>query len=226
MIFSIAKCVGDILSVGIFFQLLVCAVSLAVYMYGVETTDQLISAVVPISTSIATIATTYIYCFLSEKVTHYLSIVGDYFYNCAWYRLTIKQQRLFISPIQRAQLKFRITGLGIVDCSLGVFSSVIFFRNSKPCSFKWSWPLNDYKYSVSIFCAPFSLNWFTDYACSWIVLSSNAWFQVKIVCNVTKLAPNTFTDHMQYINSLHSRITSIALMHLWRIYLSTSTTVL
>lgn len=105
-----------------------CAVSLAVYLYGIETNEKLINIIVPIFTSIATISTTYIYCFLSENVTHNLTLIGDYFYNyTTWYRLAVKQQKLLILPIQCAQKEFRLEGLGIVECSLRVFSSVRHF---------------------------------------------------------------------------------------------------
>lgn len=50
--------------------------------------------------------------------------IGDIFYNSAWYRLPIKEQRLLALPIQRSQREFRLSGLGFLDCSLAVYSSV------------------------------------------------------------------------------------------------------
>lgn len=115
------------MSAGLFFQLLVCAVSLAVYMIGIESNSNFsVSFLVSIVGLTDTILSTYAYCFLSEYVTYELSSIGDHFYNGAWYRLPVKQQQLFILPIQRAQLEFRINGLGIVECSLRVFASVKF----------------------------------------------------------------------------------------------------
>lgn len=122
---SIAHYVADIMSVGFFFQLLVHAISLAVYMLGIETNNSHnASFFISMIGVIVTTTTTYIYCFLSEFVTHELAVIGDYFYDCAWYYLPARQQKLFIMPIQRTHLEFRMTGLGIVQCSLGVFSSV------------------------------------------------------------------------------------------------------
>lgn len=93
--FSIAKSVGDIMSVGLFFQLLVCAVSLAVYMVGMESNGLSVGFFVSAIGLTDVILSTYALCFLSEYVTHNLSIVGDYFYNCAWYCFSIKHQRLW-----------------------------------------------------------------------------------------------------------------------------------
>lgn len=50
--------------------------------------------------------------------------IGDVFYNCEWHRLPIKQQKLFLYPIQRSQKAIRLRGFGIIDCSLSFFSSV------------------------------------------------------------------------------------------------------
>lgn len=80
-----------------------------------------------------TILSIYILCFLSENVTNTLEAIGDIFYNSAWYRLPPKQQELFIVPIQRAQINFRLSGIGIVECSLKVFLLVRRFRFCSSC---------------------------------------------------------------------------------------------
>lgn len=122
---SVSNSVGEVMSVGLFFQLLVSAVSLAIYMFGIESNGNLsVSFFISIIGLTSVITTTYIFCFLSEYVTYKLSDIGDHFYNCAWYNLPVKQQKMFILPIQRAQVEFRINGLGLVECSLNVFSSV------------------------------------------------------------------------------------------------------
>lgn len=117
------------MSTGLFFQLLVCAVCIAVYMFGIESNVNPMIIVVSILGLAISLLSTYAYCFLSEFVTYKLSDIGDHFYNCAWYRLPIKHQKLLVLPIQRAQVEFRITGLGLVECSLRVFSSVILKSN-------------------------------------------------------------------------------------------------
>lgn len=122
---SHANSVADIMSAGLFCQLLVCATSLAVYMVGIESNvNAKISIVISILGSSCTLASTYIFCHLSEYVTRDLCAIGEFFYNFGWYQLPLKKQVLFILPIQQAQIEFRMTGLGIVECSLRVFTSV------------------------------------------------------------------------------------------------------
>lgn len=122
---SLANGVGEIMSVGLFFQLLVCAASIAVYMVGMEKS-------VPFSMGfflglcgfVTVITTTYVYCFLSENVSSDLEAIGDGFYDYEWYQLSARQQQLFGLTIQRAQKAFRMNGLGLVECSLRVYASV------------------------------------------------------------------------------------------------------
>lgn len=120
------------MSVGIFFQLLVCASLLAIYMVGIEADGNLgVNVLISLVGVAANVIISFLFCFLSENLTHKLSTIGDHFYNYAWYRLPIKQQQLFIFPIQRTQKEFRINGLGIVECSLKVFVSVNYYHSPK-----------------------------------------------------------------------------------------------
>lgn len=123
-----ASAIREILSIGLFFQLLVCAVSLAVFMIGLESNPHLnlIAFIMLIGVSV-TLTSTGIPCYLSENVTNALEAIGDIFFDCAWYHLPPKQQKLFLLPLQRSQKTFRFTGLGLVECSLGVFLGVGYF---------------------------------------------------------------------------------------------------
>lgn len=113
------------MSAGLFFQLLACAVTLAIYMLSAETSQvssmDFCNAV--LGTTL-TLSSTYLYCYFSENVTYNLASIGQSFYQSDWYRLPPEQQKLAILSIQRAQREFRMTGLGLVDCSLRIFSSV------------------------------------------------------------------------------------------------------
>lgn len=60
---------------------------------------------------------------MSEMVTGALEDIGDLFYDVAWYRLPPKQQIRVGLSIQRAQKNFRMTGLGLVECSLRVYAT-------------------------------------------------------------------------------------------------------
>lgn len=116
---------NEIMSAGLFLQLLGCALAMSVHMLEIYSNRNYdVSFFISIVGIATIIIATYIYCYLSEFFTHELCMIGDHFYNCDWYRLPIKQQQMFIMPIQRAQVEFRMTGLGIIECSLRVFSSV------------------------------------------------------------------------------------------------------
>lgn len=68
--------------------------------------------------------TFYLFSLLSENVTLDLGAAGTSFYNCAWYLLPVKHQQLLVVTIQRGQIEFRMSGLGLVECSLRVFTAV------------------------------------------------------------------------------------------------------
>lgn len=122
---SLATSVGQLISVGIFFQLLMCAVLLAVYMTGLEKCDGFgTNFLLALRGLIVSIASAFNSCFLSERVTTTLDGVGGVFYGCGWYRLPVRRQKLLVVAIQRTQREFRMTGLGLVECSLRAFASV------------------------------------------------------------------------------------------------------
>lgn len=124
-LFRLANAINEILSVVLFFQLLVCAVSLAIFMVGLEKSYIFsMNFILALSGLAAIIASAYICCFLSDRMIRALSEIGDIFYAVAWYELPVVQQNPFILSIQRAQKEFRMTGLGFVECSLRVFSTV------------------------------------------------------------------------------------------------------
>lgn len=109
---------------GIFFvQLLWCAVEMAFLLSTLESESTLV-VWVSILAIPSVMLPTFFYCKLSENLTTDLAVIGDAFYDCAWFNLLAKQQEFFLMPIQRAQIEFRCTGLGIVDCSLRIFLSV------------------------------------------------------------------------------------------------------
>lgn len=93
----------------------------------------------------------FILCHFSEKFTDRSYDVGDVIYSdLLWYKLSIRQQKLLILPIQRAQKLFRLRGYGIFDCSLELFLKVnpnsfqchlILFRFC--CKFLFIWTFLD-----------------------------------------------------------------------------------
>lgn len=96
------------------------------HMVGIETNRALgihfFASMAGLSTFMAS---TDVYCLFSEQITENLSDIGSTFYAYPWYRLPSKQQKRFMFLIRHAQNVFRITGLGIIECSLNVFLSVL-----------------------------------------------------------------------------------------------------
>lgn len=74
----------------------------------------------------------YVYCRFSENITSKSLEIGDIVYNSLWYKMPLKEQKLIILMIQRSQKEFRLSGLGLVDCSLATFLAVrinfLYFR--------------------------------------------------------------------------------------------------
>lgn len=66
----------------------------------------------------------FIYCYFSENITKNSFEIGDIAYNSLWYEMTVKQQKAIILIIGQSQREFRLTALGMVDCSLITFLAV------------------------------------------------------------------------------------------------------
>lgn len=104
----------------------VCTVSIAFNLFVFESNDKFNMEMVTASVDLSfMLGLTFVYFYFSERITADLSEVGEIFYNSPWYQLPVKQQKLMTLPIQRAQRVFRLQCLGLCDCSLAVFASVI-----------------------------------------------------------------------------------------------------
>lgn len=109
----------------LFAMILTCSVALALDLFAIE-----LAGVISVETTNAVLNINllliliFTYCYRSECVTTDLLEIGDNFYNSEWYRLPVKQQQLLALPIERAHSEFRFKGLGLLNCSLAVFSSV------------------------------------------------------------------------------------------------------
>lgn len=113
------------MSPTLFYQLLMCAINLALLMFGINRQQTIdLNTSVLLLAVLCVLIPTFFYCQQSEKITTNLSSVTDCFYNYIWYVLPVKQQQYFRLPIQRAQKEFRLTGHDIIDCSLERFTSV------------------------------------------------------------------------------------------------------
>lgn len=110
----------------ILFQIiLTCTIVIALSLFVLELNDFLsIETLIALINLICVLMPMVIYCYLSEWVTSDLMEIGEIFYNSNWHRLPNKEQRLVALSIGQAQRVFRLRGLGLIDCSLAVFSSV------------------------------------------------------------------------------------------------------
>lgn len=109
----------------LFYQLLVCAVIIAFNLFALDSTNgSILHSIVSFGEMLTTIIPTYIYCSLAENFTANLSEIGEIFYASTWYHFPVKYQKLMQIPIMRSQREIRLSGLGIIDCSLNVFLTV------------------------------------------------------------------------------------------------------
>lgn len=112
-----------------------CIIAIAFNLFVVESSDGLsfetVSALVDIS---MIVGLSFAYFYFSERITTDLLEICDIFYNALWYRLPARQQKLFMLAIQRGQREVRLTGLGLFDCSMPIFSRVCMHRFFISCS--------------------------------------------------------------------------------------------
>lgn len=125
LLHSLATNTRRIFSEALFCQLLMCAATMAINLFALESSGLLsLRAISPIYQLLVILTTTFIYCYLSEALTTDLLEIGDLFYGIAWYRLPISAQSLLIPAIHHSQQEFRLKGAGLIDCSLFVFGKV------------------------------------------------------------------------------------------------------
>lgn len=120
----------------LFFLLLSYAIIIAIFLLDFEAVDEFTFVVYGMLTAFSNfVMQLVIYSRLSENVTRDLFASGDLFYDSPWYQLAPNLQKLYALPILRSQREFRLTGLGIIECSLRVFASVraniFYFINRK-----------------------------------------------------------------------------------------------
>lgn len=111
----------------LFYMLLACSVVVAFNLAGLDATSAFtVELMMTLYNLSCVLAMTFVYCYLSEDITSILDNIGHTFYESIWYEWPVEQQKFVIAPIQRAQKSFRLKSLGLIDCSLNVFSSVCF----------------------------------------------------------------------------------------------------
>lgn len=74
----------------------------------------------------------YNFCQLSENVTHLSEKIMDCLYNLDWVSMPVPRRKALLFMMARSQDEFRFTCLGVVNCSLTIFSEV----NFRMCCFQ------------------------------------------------------------------------------------------
>lgn len=115
----------DLMSVVIFIILLSCVLLLVLTLLSL---DQLtvvdFNLLYSLHSLLHYLLICYVYCHFSEIITAKSFEICYVVYSSLWYEMSVEQQKAIILIIQRSQKEFRLTGLGLVDCSLTTFTSV------------------------------------------------------------------------------------------------------
>lgn len=137
---SLCKNISKIMSEVLFYQLFMCAATSAFNIFALEANEIVgVQAATNLYLLSTVLAATFIYCYLSERLTTNLLDIGENFYKSNWYLLPTELKFLLIYPIQSTQREFRLKCIGLFDCSLSVFGVVSsffpFFLNYFVCGF-------------------------------------------------------------------------------------------
>lgn len=118
--------VGNLMGAAFFFETLTFIGILALVLLSIDQTDGIDSdAWLILNNSPVYCSISFVFCFLSEKITTKSLECAIIAYNATWYEMSIIDQKAIILIIMRSQKEYRITGLGLVNCSLEVFLKVI-----------------------------------------------------------------------------------------------------
>lgn len=114
------------MSVIIFNVLLSCVLFFVLILLALDrfsTTD--LNLLINMNCLVAYLVICYVNCHFSESITTKSFEIGDIIYNnLLWYEMSIKERKVVTLIIQQSQKEFRLTGLGLVDCSLARFLAV------------------------------------------------------------------------------------------------------
>lgn len=120
------EAICGLLSAVVFGVLVTCIIFLALILFSLDQTDQINFALLLNLIGLSTyLSIAYIYSYFSDTMTANSYKIGDATYNSVWNRMSVEQQKAIMLIIRRSQKKIRLTGLGMVDCSLETFLKVI-----------------------------------------------------------------------------------------------------
>lgn len=115
------------LSAGsIFFQLVICAIFIAIILSSIDQNLQHINydVVTNLFCLFLQILLNFTTCKYAQSVTSRSLKVSEMVYSSLWYRLPCSQQKIIAFIIERAQKPFYLRGYQIFTCSLDTFLTV------------------------------------------------------------------------------------------------------
>lgn len=126
-IYRAMKNIENSMSGVLFNQLLICILFIALLLFSIDEMGQRDDSTVPLNWTclIAYLAICFVYCRFSEDIKQKSFGIGDAAYNSLfWYEIPIMEQNAIFLIIKQSRKSFRLTGLGMVDCSLATFLTV------------------------------------------------------------------------------------------------------
>lgn len=123
--FRTVRSISGIMDPILFNIALLTMVGVTLNLYAIELSDSFsVEAATAIFDLLMILMGCFAYFVAAEHVTSALLEIDAIFHNSPWYRLTAKQLKLLVVPMQQSQRVVRFSGLGFVDLSLAAYSSV------------------------------------------------------------------------------------------------------
>lgn len=119
--------IQSILSGSYFFQMMVCAVFIAVVLSSLDEQIESLAIeviVVNLFSLLLELLLNYFSCAYAQEVTTYAAELAEITYTSEWYRLPMEQQKIIQFMIFRAQEPFYLNGYQIFMCSMPTFLAV------------------------------------------------------------------------------------------------------
>lgn len=117
-----------IFSGAFFFQIVVCAIFIAIILSSLDQNLQNLTYefVINLFCLELELLLNYVSCYYAQSVTTKSYEIADLFYNTSWYELSIEQQKMIGLTIQLGQKPVYLKGYDIFICCMETFLTVTF----------------------------------------------------------------------------------------------------
>lgn len=125
--FRVMKNIGELMSGILFNQLFSCILFLALMLFSMDQSKTFdTSMILGLQSLVTYLMIGYLYCRLSENMTEKCFEIGDVVYNnLFWYKMSVNERKCIMFIIRQSQKEFRLKGLGMINCSLATYLTVI-----------------------------------------------------------------------------------------------------